>query len=96
MIASRIVAIYAAALAHLSICSPTHHHEDKRQINGLLGSIGGLVGVSATYDYVVVGGGTAGLTIASRLSENTSISVAVIEAGSLYQVHSLQTTPQLS
>ncbi|GAA5911812.1 hypothetical protein JCM6882_003365 [Rhodosporidiobolus microsporus] len=34
-----------------------------------------------TFDYVVVGGGTAGLAIASRLSENSSITVAVIEAG---------------
>ena len=30
-------------------------------------------GVNATFDYVVVGGGTAGLTVASRLAEDTSI-----------------------
>ncbi|KAF8212665.1 alcohol oxidase [Mycena galopus ATCC 62051] len=33
------------------------------------------------YDYVVVGGGTAGLTVASRLSENKDVIVAVLEAG---------------
>ncbi|KAI0395816.1 GMC oxidoreductase [Xylariaceae sp. FL0594] len=33
------------------------------------------------FDYVVVGGGTAGLVIANRLSENPSITVAVIEPG---------------
>ncbi|KAJ7128446.1 alcohol oxidase [Mycena epipterygia] len=33
------------------------------------------------YDYVVVGGGTAGLTIANRLTEDPDITVAVIEAG---------------
>jgi choline dehydrogenase len=27
---------------------------------------------NATYDYVVVGGGTAGLAVAMRLAENTS------------------------
>jgi choline dehydrogenase len=33
------------------------------------------------FDYVVVGAGPGGLTIASRLSEDPSISVAIIEAG---------------
>jgi choline dehydrogenase len=45
----------------------------------------GVPGVNATYDYVVVGGGTAGLTIAARLAENSDVSVAVIEAGGFYQ-----------
>lgn len=34
----------------------------------------------------VVGGGTAGLAIAGRLAANRDISVAVIEAGSFYQL----------
>ncbi|KUJ20830.1 alcohol oxidase [Mollisia scopiformis] len=33
------------------------------------------------YDYIVVGGGPGGLTVANRLSEVSGISVAVIEAG---------------
>jgi hypothetical protein len=34
-----------------------------------------------TFDYVVVGGGPGGLTVASRLSEDPSVSVAIVEAG---------------
>ncbi|KAF3902575.1 hypothetical protein ABW21_db0207473 [Orbilia brochopaga] len=34
-----------------------------------------------TFDYIIAGGGTAGLTIAARLSENPAVTVAVIEAG---------------
>jgi len=50
------------------------------------GSFFGLPGLNATYDYVIVGGGTAGLTVASRLAENSSLSVAVIEAGTFSEI----------
>lgn len=42
------------------------------------------VPANASFDYAVVGGGTAALTVAARLSENYS--VAVIEAGSFYEI----------
>ncbi|KAG7009750.1 patulin synthase [Physcia stellaris] len=48
---------------------------------GLLGSHFGIPFFNASFDYVVVGGGTAGLAIATRLAQNSSNSVAVIEAG---------------
>jgi choline dehydrogenase len=34
-----------------------------------------------TYDYVIVGGGLTGLTVAGRLSEDPNITVLVIETG---------------
>jgi choline dehydrogenase-like flavoprotein len=37
---------------------------------------------SPAYDYVIIGGGTAGLVLANRLSTNPNTTVAVIEAGS--------------
>ncbi|KAG9661789.1 hypothetical protein KCU64_g2352, partial [Aureobasidium melanogenum] len=40
---------------------------------------------NATSDYVVVGGSTAGLTVAARLAEDPRVKVAVIEAGDLYE-----------
>ncbi|KAL9110297.1 MAG: hypothetical protein Q9227_005204 [Pyrenula ochraceoflavens] len=51
----------------------------------LLGSHFGVPGVNATFDYVVIGGGTAGLAIATRLAENSKNTVAVIEAGGFYE-----------
>ena len=38
-------------------------------------------GLKMTFAYVIVGGGSAGSTLAARLSENPSISVCMLEAG---------------
>jgi choline dehydrogenase len=41
------------------------------------------------FDFIVVGGGTAGCVVAGRLAENPKVSVLVIEAGKRYLDSSL-------
>ncbi|KAL8704848.1 MAG: hypothetical protein Q9201_002007 [Fulgogasparrea decipioides] len=53
-------------------------------------------GLSESYDYVVVGGGTAGLVVASRLTENQDVTVLVLEAGADRLGDSRITTPGLA
>ncbi|KAI4133471.1 MAG: hypothetical protein LQ338_000207 [Usnochroma carphineum] len=36
---------------------------------------------ASTFDYVIAGGGTAGLTLAARLTENPTVRVGILEAG---------------
>ena len=55
-------------------------------VGNILGTAFGAPGTNATFDYVIVGGGTAGLTIATRLASDPAISVAVIEAGGFYEI----------
>lgn len=53
----------------------------------LLGSSFGIPGDNASFDYVIVGGGNAGLAIAARLAEQQqNVRVAVVEAGSFYEI----------
>ena len=67
---------YAAALRN--------QFNEKLAALSLLGSHFGAVDIPATYDYVIVGGGTAGLTVANKLSKH--FTVAVIEAGGFYEI----------
>lgn len=39
------------------------------------------VAAATSYDYIVVGGGTGGLVVANRLSENSAVSVLIVERG---------------
>ena len=39
--------------------------------------------VGESFDYVIVGAGTAGCALAARLSENPAVRVCLIEAGGL-------------
>jgi choline dehydrogenase len=73
-------------LVFLTFAEASPIQPEKRQLNGLFSSLAGTLGVDQAFDYIVLGGGTAGLTIAKRLAEDTAVSVAVIEAGTVYQV----------
>ena len=75
---------WAAALSVVSVFSVSQvsayvgevHNYTRRATTGNGWDIDGK-----SFDYVIVGGGTAGLVLANRLSADGSNSVAVIEAG---------------
>ncbi|KAE8371524.1 hypothetical protein BDV26DRAFT_286708 [Aspergillus bertholletiae] len=46
----------------------------------------------ASFDYVVVGGGTGGIVVATRLAQK-SFKVALVEAGGLYELESVSAIP---
>lgn len=77
--------IYLISMLLLSTEASVSILDESISTQGLLGSHFGVPGRSSTYDFVVIGGGTAGLTIARRLAQNTSNSIAVIEAGDFYE-----------
>lgn len=54
--------------------------------NRLTGTSFGHPGQNTTYDYIVVGAGLAGGVVAARILENTNATVALIEAGSFYEL----------
>ncbi|KAL9602096.1 MAG: hypothetical protein Q9219_002092 [cf. Caloplaca sp. 3 TL-2023] len=67
----------------LASVAPQLPHRDA--LAGLPSALSTSDNTRDTFDYVIVGGGLAGLTLASRLSEDSKTTVAVIEAGGFYE-----------
>lgn len=83
MHALRLSSLTAAVLAGLSVRAAPAQDSS---ITGLLGTNFGIPGQNYEFDYIVVGGGQAGLTMAARLAENSAVTVGVIEAGTFYGI----------
>jgi choline dehydrogenase len=75
--------LLSALVSATPVAEPLSEHELRAR--RLLGSSFGAPG-DATFDYVIVGGGTAGLAMAYRLAEDPNNLVAVVEAGSFYEI----------
>lgn len=71
----RSLAILLTALG-LSQATPAYINHFKREITNDTSSIAGQ-----SFDYVIAGGGLTGLTVASLLSEDTNVTVLVVEQG---------------
>ncbi|KAI1471134.1 putative GMC oxidoreductase [Daldinia caldariorum] len=85
MHALQLSALAATVLSGLSGAAPASQLTDS-SITGVLGSSFGIPGRDYEFDYVVVGGGQAGLAVAARLAEDKSLTIGVIEAGDFYEL----------
>ncbi|KAL8829561.1 MAG: hypothetical protein Q9170_006114 [Blastenia crenularia] len=77
LIARMLFAVSAGTLAAAAAVGHQGHSLQHLEAHG--------ESVNKTFDYIVVGGGTAGATLAARLAEGFVFSVALIEAGGFYE-----------
>lgn len=80
----------AGYLLPLSLLASAAYSDDfvaqKSNRESLTGTSFGIPSTNATYDYVIIGGGTAGSVVASRLTQHSNAAVAMIEAGNFYEM----------
>jgi len=76
-----VLPLVSASLERRAVRNGHHPHFEARGTAGkCIATSWSQVG-ERVFDYVIAGGGTAGLALAGRLSEDAAVSVAVIEAG---------------
>ena len=75
-----------AFILYTSVAATVQARSFQQNNLNLIGKSFGIPG-NATYDYIIVGGGTAGNTVATRLAQRDSCSVAVVEAGGFYEIN---------
>lgn len=69
------------SLAALLIVSATVSTALPRAQSGRRAALNNATSLQGAYDFIIVGGGTAGLTVANRLTENAGTTVLVVEDG---------------
>lgn len=68
-----------------SVENQVQSYTETNQVYGDVVNAMELGKVPSNFDYIIAGGGTAGLALANRLSASPNITVAVVETGGLYE-----------
>lgn len=81
-----------------SVENQVQNYTEQNQVYGDVVDAQASGKLPTSFDYVIAGGGTAGLVLANRLSDALNSTVAVVEAGSIYELTDplLRTVPGLA
>ncbi|TRM58831.1 GMC oxidoreductase [Schizophyllum amplum] len=71
----------SAAVTSVSATSPFHHRRSREVTKRAGTNVIDASQLNDSYDFVIAGGGLAGLAVAGRLAEDPSVTVLVLEAG---------------